>query len=179
MSAVQLWCAGVVAGVFAVSAVVKFRDPVSFRAGVRAFRLLPDRAVAPVARIVPPLEAAAAVLVLVPLTRTAGFVLAAALLLAFAAGMLGVLRRGAVASCACFGRSSRPVAPRHVVRNVVLTIVCAAGVITGGAPLSPAAALLALLAAFPAVAVVVSLDDIADLFAPAPPPPASTGSRHP
>ena len=189
MSVLSLWCAAVLGGVLAVSAVGKFRDPAAFRGAVRAFRLVPVRAAGPVARAVPLVETGIAVLLAVPATRTGGFVAAAVLLAAFAAAMVRVLRRGIPTSCACFGRSAHPVAPRHVVRNLVLIALCAAGGAGAAAgPPSLPGATLALLAAVPVVVAVVVLDDLAAVLGPPPagptrtrmPPPVPTpeGSRY-
>lgn len=165
MSAVAVWCAAVLAGVFAVSAVAKLRDPAAFRAAVRAFGV-PAAAVGPVARAVPVGEAVVAVLLVPPPTRAVALVAAALLLVAFSVGIVRVLRRGVPTRCACFGRSGAPVAPRHVVRNAALVAVAGLGLAAGGVAPDPLATVVAVLAAVPVVAVVVVLDDLAAVLAP-------------
>lgn len=176
MSYLLMWCGVVTGGVLVLSAAAKFADPGGFRVAVRGFRVLPAAAEAPVAAVVPVLEAAVPVLLLVPPTRPAGFLLAAVLLLGFVAGMVTVLRRRLTTRCACFGSgSSSVIAWRHVWRNVALLAVCAAGTVAALAdPGRPATAglLIAALAALPAIAAVRFLDDLAFLFgAPTPTPP--------
>ena len=72
-------------------------------------------------------EAVVVVTLTVPATVGVGFALATLLLLAFTAGLLGVLRRGANVACHCFGDGDEPVAPRHVVRNAALLLTAVAG----------------------------------------------------
>jgi hypothetical protein len=190
VSVLSLWCAAVLVGVLAASAVGKLRDPAAFRGAVRAFRLVPVRAAGPcrarrAARRDRDRGAADR-----PGHPRGGFAAAAAVLAVFAAAVVRVLRRGVPTSCACFGRSAHPVAPRHVVRNLVLIALCAVGAAGAAAgPPSLPGATLALLAAVPVVVAVVVLDDLAAVLGPPPtgptrtrtPPPAAPtpeGSRY-
>ncbi|WP_214408349.1 MauE/DoxX family redox-associated membrane protein [Pseudonocardia lacus] len=178
MSGPAVWCTAVIAGTFAVSAVAGARDLAAFRTAVRAFRVVPRRLVPAAASTVLVAEAAVVVLLAVPATRVVGFVGAAALLVAFTGAMARVLRRGDRTPCACFGRATDPVHPRHLVRNAVLVAVCGAGIalhVAAGPTPWPVAA-LAVLAAVPVVAAVVALDDLVSLFSPSP-HSGSTGSR--
>ncbi|MEU1375350.1 MauE/DoxX family redox-associated membrane protein [Streptomyces triculaminicus] len=129
-----------------------------------------------VAVLVVPAEALTVVTLALPATAVIGLSLSAALLAVFTAGLAGVLRRGATTPCHCFGRGA-PIAPRHVVRNVLLGLAALAGlggrlVVAGteaaaggvnGAGLLLATGVAALLAL-----VTVTLDDLAGLFAPRP-----------
>ncbi|GHA82261.1 methylamine utilization protein MauE [Streptomyces tendae] len=158
--------------VFLCSVTGKLRSPTAYR----AFRLS-------VAQLAPPLrrrtkaaaplviaaEAAVAVALVVPASVAVGFAGAACLLVGFALALAGVLRREEHAACHCFG-GSEPVAPRHVVRNVLLVCVALTGLVgrslTEAAAGSSAGLLLAagvgvLLALF-----TVVLDDLAHLFGP-------------
>ncbi|MET8454277.1 MauE/DoxX family redox-associated membrane protein [Streptomyces sp. NPDC005209] len=145
-----------------------------FRAAVSQLAPALRRIRKPVAVLVVAAEALAVVTLALPETVAAGFTVSAALLAAFTAGLLGVLRRGATTPCGCFGRSA-PVAPRHVVRNIVLGFVALAGLgvqlaTPGTPPTGGSSAGLLLTAGTAALLalVTVTLDDWADLFAPRP-----------
>ena len=112
-------------------------------------------------------------LLAVPLTVRLGFVCAGVLVGMFLTSILVTLRRGVAASCACFGL--RPVAfgRRHVVRNAILLGITAVGGLTAAPPggLTVGGAALAAAAGLVATIVIVSFDDVADLFI-GPPRPA-------
>ena len=113
-------------------------------------------------------EAAVLVLVALPRTAWAGFVLAGLLALAFAAAVLAALRRGDRAPCNCFGASARPVGGVHLVRNVLLAAVAGIGLAGNAAagPLEPAGVVVAVVVGGVVAAVVVTADDVAELFRP-------------
>jgi hypothetical protein len=149
-----------------------------FSDSLAAMRLLPARAVVPVAGIVVAAETAVVVLLLpLPLRppAVAGFALAIVLLLGFAVSIGMVLRRGVQASCRCFGGSgAAPFRPHHIVRNLVLVAAAVAGLVAavaGPALTWPAVVLGGVPGAIVAL-VVTRLDDVVDLFAPAPAVPA-------
>lgn len=148
-----------------------------FSDSLAAMRLLPARLVVPVAAVVVGAETAV-VLLLLPqplhLVAVAGFALAIVLLLGFAVSIGMVLRRGVRASCRCFGgSSSAPFRRHHIVRNLVLVAAAGAGLVAGLA--GPAFTWEAVtLAGAPAVVLALlttRLDDVVELFAPAPPVP--------
>jgi hypothetical protein len=117
-------------------------------------------------------------LLAVPATIPVGFVLAAGVLLAFSVGIARVLRAGGSAPCRCFGPSAAPLGVRHLVRNGVLVTVALAGLAAdrlggGGGALHPAGVALGVVAAGTLAFLVVFFDDLTDLFAPAPPRPAT------
>lgn len=126
-----------------------------------------------VAPLVIAAEAAVLAALVVPASVTAGFAAAALLLTGFALALTGVLRRKENAACHCFG-GTEPVAPRHVVRNVLLVGVALAGLVgrsvTEGTAAGSSTGLVlavgvgALLALF-----TVTLDDLAHLFGPVDP----------
>ena len=68
---------GALALLFVVAALHKLRDRDAFRATLDAYALLPSALTAPLARAVPIVELAAAVLLVAPRAATAGAVLAA------------------------------------------------------------------------------------------------------
>jgi hypothetical protein len=148
-----------------------------FSDSLAAMRLLPSRAVVPVAGVVVAAETAVVLLLLpqpVRLLAAAGFALAVVLLLAFAVSIGMVLRRGVQASCRCFGGSgSAPFRRHHIARNLVLVAVAVAGLVAVLA--EPALTWEAvILGAVPGAVVallVTRLDDLVALFTPAPPVP--------
>ncbi|WP_328451337.1 MauE/DoxX family redox-associated membrane protein [Amycolatopsis sp. NBC_00438] len=158
-------CATLIAVVFAASSLSKFRDFRGFARSVPALVPMPANAVLPVSVAVVAAEGGVAVLVVVPATGTAGFLLASLLLLAFAAAIGTALRRGRPAPCRCFGAGDTPVGPRHLARNAVLLCLAVAGALAP-AHLPPVAGAALAVAAGGAVAVlVIAMDDIAVVFA--------------
>lgn len=111
-----LIAAAVLAATFTVAAVAKIRDQATTTADFGSLGLPRPELWA---RVIPVLElATAATLVILP---GWGGVVAFGLLAAFTANLAMIVRSGAVATCACFGRASTaPVSGRHLVRNVVL-----------------------------------------------------------
>ncbi|WP_284746242.1 MauE/DoxX family redox-associated membrane protein [Amycolatopsis sp. RTGN1] len=157
--------AALIAVVFAVSSVSKLRDFRGFARSVPVLVPMPASWVPPVSVAVVVAEASIAVLVVVPATATAGFVLASGLLLAFTVAIAASLRRGQRASCRCFGAADTPVGPRHLARNTVLACLAVLGAL---APeyLPPVAGAAVAVAAGVVVAVlVIAMDDIAVVFA--------------
>lgn len=125
---------GALALLFVVAAVHKLRDRDAFRATLDAYALLPSALTAPLARAVPIVELAAAVLLVAPRAATAGAVLAVLLLAVYALAMsVNLLRGRRDLDCGCMGPGARSkVAPELVVRNVVLI---AAALVAGFAPI--------------------------------------------
>jgi len=160
--------------VFAVAVVGKLRHRSGWRefvSSLRGFDVLPSAAVRPVAAVVAALEVTAVVMLLVPDTVVAGYALAAALLVGFAAAMTVSLRRGARPVCRCFGGRGSTIGPVHVGRNVGLALAAVAGAVLrllDGASPQPAPAVLAAATGVVVAAVIVRLDDVAALFAPMP-----------
>lgn len=115
----------------------KLLDRADFALAVEAYEIVPDR-LAPAAAIAFALaEALAGLLLLPPLTRAAGVMLAL-LVLALATGAVVVnLRRGRrVIDCGCGGLSGRqPISWRLVARNAALALVLLAVPALPGLPL--------------------------------------------
>ncbi|MFD4153974.1 MauE/DoxX family redox-associated membrane protein [Streptomyces hydrogenans] len=162
--------------VFAVSALGKARAPGEFRASVREMRIVPLRALGPVAAAVPVLEALLVVAVWVPALTSWAFLLSFGLIAVFTAALASVLQRRIDTSCSCFGASRTRVGPAHLVRNAVLLAATAAGfaaALAAGGPgsvpvagsLDPAGVSVALLGAVCVSALVLSTDLLADVFA--------------
>ncbi|MGW6915141.1 MauE/DoxX family redox-associated membrane protein [Kitasatospora sp. NPDC054939] len=172
---VLLICSFTVAGVLAGSALGKLRARAQARDAVRALTGLTGRRAAGTATALVTAEAALAVALLVPVLRSAAAVGAVLLFAAFTAALVRVLRAGTRVACACFGRAAAPIAPRHVVRNLLLLAAslavpllgppAGAGSGSGEAP-GPAVVLLAAGAAALPVLLVVFLDEAVDLLRP-------------
>jgi hypothetical protein len=189
----------VMAAVYGASAIAKLSGPAAFRAyaaGLRETALVPDRLLARVAAVLAGCEAgvaAAAAVALAlqfgtsraaPPVATAALAAAAVLTANLALGIAVILRRGGSARCACFGSSSaRPLGRIHLLRNVILLAVAAAGLIAAEiswargsrAGSAAAATLFGTGAAAAAIAVVAGLalalllirvDEITGLFLP-------------
>ncbi|MET8847600.1 MauE/DoxX family redox-associated membrane protein [Amycolatopsis sp. NPDC004625] len=157
--------AALIAVVFAVSSVSKLRDFRGFARSVPALVPMPARWVTPVALTVVVAEAGSAVLVVVPATAPAGFLLASALLLAFTAAIAASLRRGRPAPCRCFGVSETPAGPRHLARNSVLLCLAVLGALAPETLPPLAGAVVACGAGVVVAVLVIAMDDIAVVFA--------------
>ena len=91
------------AAVFLVSGVLKAIDPDATYVAVRAYDVLPKLGVALVAGVLPWLEIAIGLLLLVGIATRAVAVVSAVLLLAFMAGVTQAWARGLSIDCGCFG----------------------------------------------------------------------------
>ena len=160
--------------VFVVAFAGKASGRAAFEAFVRSLRHLevaPAAAVRWLAPAVVAAEAGVAVLVLVPLPGTgfAGFLLAAVLLSAFTVAVIRSLRQGNRAPCRCFGASTAPLSGRHVWRNAALILTSVLGAAATLAPggIAPAPALVAAAGGLVGGAVAVAFDDIVGVLRPA------------
>lgn len=169
--------------VFLVAVVGKLRGGAAFAefaGSVAQFGLLPAGWVMPAARVAVGVEALVVVLLPLPATAPAGYLVATGLLGVLTGAMLAAVRRGRRPVCRCFGAGGAAIGARHVVRNALLAAVAVAGLAlslaaTGPSP-RPAGGLLAVAAAVPLAAVVVRLDDLVDLFVAHPPTPRPANS---
>lgn len=94
-----------------------------------------------------------------------GFGLACSLLAAFTAAVGVALRRGRRAPCRCFGASSTPIGPRHLVRNTALLAIVVLGLTAPEGLPPPAGLAVAAVVGLVGAILIVSLNDIIDLFA--------------
>ncbi|MDY0745223.1 MauE/DoxX family redox-associated membrane protein [Paucibacter sp. R3-3] len=109
------------AAVLLIGAQAKLREQEIFRGAIDAYRLVPPAAVAPLALLLPLVEAAAGGLLLVTSTRVLGAVLAIALLLLVTGAVAINLRRGRDRiDCGCGGEIHTPLSLGLVARNAVL-----------------------------------------------------------
>jgi len=117
-----------------------------------------------VAVLVVTAEAVAVPLLVIPVTAVPGLMLAAVVMLAFAALIRVVTRRGVSVPCRCFGASTRPLGAAHITRNILLAAVAVASAVLAylgpGHGLNAADTGLALLSGTAAAAVIIRLDDI-------------------
>ncbi len=91
------------AAVWFTSGIAKASDPLQTVVAVRAYQLLPETAVRPVAAVLPYLEIAVGLLLLVGLATRLAAVASAVLLLAFIGGVISAAARGLAIDCGCFG----------------------------------------------------------------------------
>lgn len=142
-----------------------------FERSLRDLRVVPRAYLRPVAVLVVAGEAGVVLALAVPGRATAvvGFGLATALLLVFAAGIARGLRRGSRTPCRCFGASTTPLGPHHLLRNLLLAVLAVLGATTtvvaapGG---HPAGALVAAAAGLVLGALAATLDELLALFQP-------------
>jgi hypothetical protein len=164
-----------VAVTFGMSAGAKLADPAAFRRSLPA-----TLGIAPLrANRLAPLVVAAELAVLPPLlvgswwppAGVLGFAAAFALLAAFTAALVSMIRRGVTEPCHCFGAQQSPPGRLDLVRNGALMAFAAAGLVatavsepaTAGSAVEVGAGVLA----GAAVAVlVVRLDDVGWVFGP-------------
>ena len=170
--------------VFSASAWSKVRSAAAQRAFAASLRpLLPNGTSAAVAVAVTVAEVGVAlglcvtvvaVLADLPGARPLGIasmLLAGVLCAALAIGVAVGIRRQLGLRCACFGTSERALSGRHVVRNAMLFAAAVAGLATVAAgptgPVTAGGALLGLFSGTVVALILVRLDDLVDLFAPA------------
>jgi len=108
--------------VFGWAAIAKLRALEEFVGVVSNYRLLPEALVRPVAWVLPPLELACAIGLLVPATSAPAAAATAGLLLVFAGAMAINIRRGRTQiDCGCFAATLKQhLSPMLVGRNLVL-----------------------------------------------------------
>jgi uncharacterized membrane protein YphA (DoxX/SURF4 family) len=114
--------------VFLVAGALKLPDPAAAVRAVRAYQLLPEPMVAPVAFGLPVLEIAVGLaLVLGVFVRTAA-IASAVLLVVFLVGVGSAWARGLQIDCGCFGNGGQVAAgqtayPLEVVRDLALLLI--------------------------------------------------------
>jgi uncharacterized membrane protein YphA (DoxX/SURF4 family) len=111
------------AAVWLISGALKVADPSQTYAAVQAYRVLPTWLASPVAAVLPFLELAFGLLVLIGIgTRLMG-VLSALLLLVYIAGVAQSWARGLHIDCGCFGGGGQVAAgdtqyPQEILRDI-------------------------------------------------------------
>ncbi|MFC5813665.1 MULTISPECIES: MauE/DoxX family redox-associated membrane protein [Nonomuraea] len=166
-------CRLLLAAVFVTAAWTKVSGKAGWAAFVGSLRQLdqvPGPLLRPAAFAVVATEIVVAVLLLVPV-RVAGwigFALAGCLLLSFTLVIGRALSRGNRAPCRCFGASSTPLGPIHIVRNLILVCVAVLGLAGASAPgaFEVPYALLAGVAGLVAGILITAFEDLVALFRP-------------
>lgn len=171
MTYLVLGCRGLLVGTFLVSLLGALRGRTAYRAFVTATAQLlavSERTGRLLAALTVAAEAGVVATLTVSVTLTAGFVAATGLLSCFTAVLLRALHRGTDRACHCFGASGAPVGPHHVVRDLVLIVAAATGLVArlvappGG--YHAAGVLLTAFVVLVGVLLVSRLDDLATLW---------------
>ncbi|WP_433219910.1 MauE/DoxX family redox-associated membrane protein [Dactylosporangium sp. CS-047395] len=156
----------VIALTFAASAVSKLRDRGGFVQSIRAFQVVPERLSGPVATLLTGVEVAVvAVLALgtaVPAVVPPALVAAAALLVAYTAGLVSVRVRGLHVPCHCFGASPVPVSWYDIARNALLLGIAGLA-LAAGTPADPLAGVDAVLVALAGAATTLVVTNLANV----------------
>jgi uncharacterized membrane protein YphA (DoxX/SURF4 family) len=121
----------VLGGVFVVAGVLKMPDPAAAVRAVRAYRLLPEPLVAPVAFGLPVLEIAVGLALLLGVFVRTAAIASAVLLVVFLVGVGSAWARGLQIDCGCFGNGGQVAAgqtayPLEVLRDGALLLVALA-----------------------------------------------------
>ncbi len=118
----------ILGGVFVVAGALKVPDPAAAIRAVRAYHLLPEAIVAPVAFGLPVVEIAVGLALLLGVfTRTAA-IATGVLLVAFIAGVASAWGRGLQIDCGCFGDggvvgADETAYPQEIARDVALLVL--------------------------------------------------------
>jgi uncharacterized membrane protein YphA (DoxX/SURF4 family) len=118
----------VLGGVFLVAGALKMPDPAAAVRAVRAYQLLPEPLVAPVAFGLPVLEIAIGVALLLGVFVRTAAIAAAVLLTVFIGAVGSAWARGLQIDCGCFGNGGQVAAaktayPLEILRDVGLLLV--------------------------------------------------------
>lgn len=118
-------------GVFLVAGLLKLPDPAAAVRAVRAYRLLAEPLVGPVAFGLPVLEIAVGLALLVGVFVRTAALAAAVLLVVFLVGIGSAWARGLQIDCGCFGNGGQVAAadttyPTEVLRDLALLLVALA-----------------------------------------------------
>ena len=118
-------------GVFVVAGLLKVPDPAAAVRAVRAYRLLAEPLVAPVAFGLPVLEIAVGLALLAGVFVRTAAVASAVLLVIFVAAVGSAWARGLQIDCGCFGNGGQVAAgetsyPLEILRDVGLLVVALA-----------------------------------------------------
>src|SRR5438309_2288973 len=134
-SALRLWAATLarllLGGVFVVAGALKVPDPAAAMRAVRAYRLLPEVLVGPVAFGLPVVEIAVGLALLVGVFVRTAALASAVLLVVFLAAVGSAWARGLQIDCGCFGNGGQVAAgrtayPAEIARDVGLLVVALA-----------------------------------------------------
>src|SRR3954471_3494322 len=131
-AAAGLWLATgarlVLGGVFVVAGALKIPDPAAAVRAVRAYRLMPEPLVAPVAFGLPVVEIAVGLALLAGVFVRTAAIAAAVLLVVFIAAVGSAWARGLQIDCGCFANGGQVAAgetayPLEILRDVGLLVI--------------------------------------------------------
>jgi hypothetical protein len=126
---------------------------------------VPDRYAGVVAGGIVTVEAACALVV--PVSAVVGLIGCLGVLTVFCGGIVAVLSRGVTASCACFGATGAPLGRQHLVRNGLLAGIALGGLVANSElDPQPGGVLSAAFAGLIGAALLISFDDLVELFLP-------------
>jgi uncharacterized membrane protein YphA (DoxX/SURF4 family) len=171
MDYIQIFCQAVIAVVFAFSAWSKLRggkELAAFAESLRPHLGSGSSRTRLAAVSIAVSEAMAAVLTVIPFTARVGLLLATALMLLFTAFVTRVVLTGTKAKCRCFGVSERRIGWPHVARNTILTVIAASGSAAPGSlgnDTALAGCIISMVMGMTIALILVTLDDIVQLFA--------------
>jgi hypothetical protein len=141
-----------------------------FADSIARMRVIPPRAAAGAAAVVVSAEALVVVLAASPAhaAGVAGCTLAALLSVTFSSAIAVSVRRGNRAPCRCFGRSAKPLGPRHFIRNAIVLTVSALGAAAcaGSGTAHIAGAVVAAGAGLFLGLAIAAYDEVAELVTP-------------
>jgi putative oxidoreductase len=98
----------ILAAVFLYAGLVKALSSAEFALALLPFTFVPETWIGPAARLLPLVEVAAAVLVLMPWTRRHGAALILLLCLAFITALGWAMANDIIVACSCFGQDEEP-----------------------------------------------------------------------
>lgn len=131
----------ILAAVFLVSGGLKALDARETIVAVRAYQLLPESLVGPMAAVLPYLEIALGLLLLIGLATRLTAVLAAVVMVLFIAAVLSAAIRGLTIDCGCFGGGGQVAAGEtaytaEILRDLAFLALAAYLVVRPDTPLS-------------------------------------------
>lgn len=138
-----------------------------FVSSVSGLRVVPLAAVPVVAASIAAVELLTPVLIAVPITTSAGLVVAGAVLAGFAVVIGVAVHHGALEPCRCFGASKTPLGFGHAWRNVGLSVLAISAALAAGStsgPVEAAGIAITSLLALAVLVVLALLDDLRDLL---------------
>ena len=111
------------AGVFLYSGLIKASSSAQFAIALAPFTLIPQNWLRPLSILLPFAEIAAAILIVMPLTKRLGALLVTGLCLVFISALSWAMANGIVVSCSCFGEDEQPSLAKmtlSLLRDIVL-----------------------------------------------------------
>jgi|SRR5690606_11969094 len=167
MTYVALTCQSLIAAVYGFAALSKL-SPARFADFIRSTgALLPARWSRRRTQVgVLVLTCELAVVALSVALTAAGLILGLALSAAFAVALTRAVIRGERTTCRCFGASSTPIGPAHIVRNVLLAGVSVTGLIAlqWSTSVNVAGAAVSIAAGIIFAFIIAMLDELLALF---------------